>query len=219
MSNFPATPDPSVGDLSLDSLDGIGTAGVLGRRADESAREVPPQTEQKQWFAREVQPHEHALRTWLRRNHPTLGQELDDIVQESYLRLIRAKSAGPIHCARTYLFGIARYVALGIHRKQKNICFTPVNELPESNTIVSNDDVVAMVTHNQELALTAEAIKRLPDRCREVVTLHTIEGLSYREIAVRLGLAEETVRVQMARAVKKCIALLRERGRTEREEL
>jgi RNA polymerase sigma-70 factor (ECF subfamily) len=76
-----------------------------------------------------------------------------------------------------------------------------------------------MVTHNQELALTAEAIKQLPDRCREIVTLHTVEELSYREIAERLGLAEVTVRVQMARAVKKCIAFLRERGDVEREGL
>lgn len=56
------------------------------------------------------QPHESALRSWLFRNHQSLKGELDDIVQESYLRLLRARTEGPIQCARTYLFGIARYV-------------------------------------------------------------------------------------------------------------
>ncbi len=154
-----------------------------------------PPSDQTQWFAREGVPHEPALRAWLGRHHPALQEELADIVQESYLRLLRARSAGPIHCPRTYLFGIARHVALGIHREKRKISFTPVNELPEADTIESNGNVVAMVTHNQELALTAEAIRQLPDRCREIVTLHTVEDLSYRQIADRLGLAEVTVRV------------------------
>lgn len=218
MASIPAIQDPS-GILPAHALNGAGMAGMLIHGTDRATFESSPQAEQKQWFTREVQPHEPALRSWLARNHPALRTEMDDIVQESYLRLIRAKNAGPIRCARTYLFGIARYVALGIHRAQRNIRFTPVNDLPESDTIESNGDVVAMVTHNQELALTAQAIRQLPERCREVVTLHTVEGLSYREIAGRMGLAEETVRVQMARAVKKCVAFLRERSLTEHEEL
>ena len=194
-------------------------AGVLSGSAERREAIRSPHSEQKQWFASEVQPHETALRNWLFRNHASLKGDLDDIVQESYLRLIRARTAGPIRCVRTYLFGIARFVALGMHRDRRNISFIPVNELPESDTIEANRDVVAMVTYNQELALTAEAIKQLPDRCREVVTLRAIEGLSYQEIAARLGVAEETVRVQMGRAVKKCIALLRERSGETREGL
>lgn len=194
-------------------------AGGLQRLSAVGAPVQPPQEDPEEWFAREVLPHEPGLRAWLWRNHPALKEELDDIVQESYFRLLRARAAGPIRCARTYLFGIARHVALGIHRVQRHAGVTRVNELPETATMEANGDVVAMVTHRQELALTAEAIARLPDRCREVVTLHTVEGLSYREIAARLGLAEETVRVQMARAVKKCIAFLRERGGGEGEGL
>jgi RNA polymerase sigma-70 factor (ECF subfamily) len=197
----------------------MGVARELGRTATSRTCTPSPQAEQERWFACEVVPHEPALRAWLWRHHSALREELADIVQESYLRLMRAKAVGPIRCPRTYLFGIARHVALGIHREKRHISFTPVNELPEADTIDTKGDVVAMVMHHQELTLTAEAIKQLPDRCREIVTLHTVEELSYREIAARLGLAEVTVRVQMARAVQKCISFLRQHGEREREGL
>jgi RNA polymerase sigma factor (sigma-70 family) len=206
VSPDPATPSFSSPALPLPALPAMPET----MRANSNA-----EAELQQWMAAEVLPHESGLRAWLLRNHPSLRSDLDDIVQEAYLRLIRAKAAGPIRCPKTYLFGIARNVALGLHRKKRDVTFTPVSEIKAADTITAEEgDVVAMVTHEQDIALMIEAIKSLPDRCREIAMLHSIEGLSYQQIAARLGIAEETVRVQMARAVKKCIAFLRERGQT-----
>jgi DNA-directed RNA polymerase specialized sigma24 family protein len=41
-----------------------------------------------------VQPHEADLRLFLRRQFPTV-QDVDDLVQEAYVRLIRAMRAVP----------------------------------------------------------------------------------------------------------------------------
>jgi RNA polymerase sigma-70 factor (ECF subfamily) len=165
------------------------------------------------WFRTEVLPHEPALRAWLRGSYPSLV-DVDDVIQESYLRLWRARETTSIQNARTFLFGIARHVAFESFRKRRIFADVPVNEMPDSPTIQSNADVVATVSRNQEVALVSETIKALPDRCREIVLLRTQEGLSYGEIAEKLGLAEETVRVQMARGIKKCAHLLREQGVT-----
>lgn len=57
---------------------------------------MPPlNPEQARWFAEEVQPHEPELRAFLHRHFPTV-QDIDDLVQEAYLRLIRARSTGAI---------------------------------------------------------------------------------------------------------------------------
>ena len=45
----------------------------------------PPDSELGQWFATHVQPHEPVLRAWLRSRFRT-EDDLDDLVQESYLR-------------------------------------------------------------------------------------------------------------------------------------
>ncbi|MBI2497428.1 MAG: RNA polymerase subunit sigma-24, partial [Opitutae bacterium] len=47
-----------------------------------------PDADFARWFAEEVQPHEPALRAWLRNRFPTLVDP-DDLVQESYARLLR----------------------------------------------------------------------------------------------------------------------------------
>src|SRR5688572_5011946 len=77
-----------------------------------------PPTENARWFAAEVEPHERSLRTYLRRVFPTLP-DLDDLVQESYARLIRAKDAGRVSYAKAFLFTTARNAALDFFRRRK----------------------------------------------------------------------------------------------------
>lgn len=47
------------------------------------------------------------------------------------------------------------------------------------------------------------AVAGLSARMREIYLLHRLEGLTYREIADRLGISVKTVEVQMGRALKK----------------
>jgi RNA polymerase sigma factor (sigma-70 family) len=185
------------------------SAICLGGRADIATPELRRRMEDDRWFKEEVEPHARGLRAWLRVGFSAL-RDIDDVVQESYLRLMRARAKGPIACPRTYLYGIARHVAIESCRMSRVFANLSVNELPESHTIEPAADVVQIVSHNQELALVIEAVKTLPERCRQIVMLRTQEGLTYQEIATRLGVAEETVRVQMARAVHRCAKMFRQ---------
>ena len=48
-----------------------------------------------------------------------------------------------------------------------------------------------------------EALAKLPEQCRTVFRLNREEGLSYKEIANRLGISVKTVETQMGRALKR----------------
>jgi DNA-directed RNA polymerase specialized sigma24 family protein len=63
---------------------------------------APPDAELARWFAEEVQPHEPALRAWLRSRFPTLG-DADDLVQEAYARLLRVRETGSVACPRAFV--------------------------------------------------------------------------------------------------------------------
>ena len=166
--------------------------------------------EQARWFAEEVQPHEPALRLWLRSRYPGLG-DVDDVVHESYLNLLR-KPTGRVAFTKAYLFAAARNAALKVFRKNRIFSDTPVNDLPEWQLVDGGAHAAELVDLSAEGNLVALAVAQLPERCRAIIKLRVLHGLSYPEIAAQLGLSEVTVRVQIGRGIEKCAQFLRERG-------
>ncbi|HEY0943912.1 MAG TPA: sigma-70 family RNA polymerase sigma factor [Opitutaceae bacterium] len=166
--------------------------------------------EQARWFLKEVHPHEAAVRGYLRNHFPRV--DADDVVQESYLKLLRAKTAGKIASVKAYLFAVARNTAVTLGRRQTIYAETPLNELPPLRVLDNGPDAANAADASQRFALMREAIDQLPPRCRDVMRLAALRGLANAEIAAELGLAENTVRVHLGRAIKKCADYLRERG-------
>lgn len=163
------------------------------------------------WFQAEVQPHEPALRQFLR---PRVGRaaDVDDVVQESFIKVLRARSAGQIRSAKAFLFTVARNTANNFFRKEKIYAPVPVDELPEWRVLDGGQDVSRAVNQRLQSELLAEAVAELPERCRKIFLLRVSDGLSYAEIAGGLAVSESTVRTQMARALAKCAETLEKKG-------
>lgn len=81
-----------------------------------------------------------------------------------------------------------------------------------SYVIDTRPGVVETACAREEAVLLARAIDALPARCREIVILRKLRGIPQKEIAARLGIAEPTVQVQVARGMKKCNQYLCEHG-------
>lgn len=159
--------------------------------------------EEARWFAEEVQPHEPKLRSYLRRRFPTLD-DVDDIVQETYARLFRERQAGKVFEARSYLFPVARNVAIDIFRRSRTIAIGGLGEMDRLGVLEERPDAAESACHDQELELLHEAILLLPERCREIFSLRRLFGLSHREIAEKLGISENTVDAQLCNAIFRC---------------
>jgi RNA polymerase sigma-70 factor (ECF subfamily) len=163
------------------------------------------------WFVDEVQPHESSLRSYLRGLFPSLP-DIDDLVQESYARLIRAKEAGRVTYAKAFLFTTARNAALDFFRRRKVVAIDSVADLASLSVIEDQPDASEAVNKQQELALLAEAVRGLPERCRQVLTLRLLYGMPHREIAAELRISEHTVKAQLAKGMRRCADFLAERG-------
>ena len=159
--------------------------------------------ETTRWFATEVQPHRPALRSWLLARFPTLP-DVDDLVQESLTRMLRARENGPIGSARALLFTTARNLALDAVRRQRVVRFESITEETPSSVLADNTDVVETVSKQQELELLTKAIQALPERVRQVFTLRTAYGLTQKQIADRLGVSLSTVEKQMTQGIRLC---------------
>src|SRR5688572_4727178 len=177
-----------------------------------AAAEVSFSRDHSRWFAEEVLPHESMLRAHLKKQFPSVT-DVDDVVQESYLHLLHKKeTSGEIGFTKAYLFTVARNVALKVIRKQRIFSRLPVNETTPWALLEGRSDVIDPVTAHQQDAALAEAIADLPESCSAIVQLRAVHGLSYSEIAARRGISEVTVRVQIARGIRKCAQFLRDRG-------
>ena len=171
----------------------------------------PPDAERYRWFAENVLPHEAALRGWLRVRFPSLP-DVDDIVQETYLRLLRLQETGPIVNPRAFLFATARNLALNQLRHLRYERPDALAEIDVSAVLVDTTSIPDSTARAEDLNLLIRAVQSLPDRCRQIFTLRKIYGLSQKEVAARLGISEHTVEAQGGIGLRKCIGFFRRNG-------
>ena len=173
------------------------------------------ETDQDRWFVEVVLPHEQDLRNWLRHRFPSI-RDVDDFVHEAFSRLINAHNSGPIANPRAYLFVITRNLAIdhlrhSSHERPKGAVeldpLSIVDELP------SPSESIAL---KEELKLLIEAIQLLPKRCRQVMTLRKVYGLSQKEVAKQLDISVHTVERQIGIGLDKCAVYFRKHGYSTR---
>ncbi len=155
------------------------------------------------WFDEVIKPLEPSLRSWLVRQF-SLGAGLDDVVQESYMRILKAREKRLITHPKTYLYRIARNAALDFLRDSRIRLADPLDEREEEIALSEERAPNDIAEHNQEIGLLKEAIRSLPKRCREIFILRKVDDLSYKEIAARLNISERTISAQMNIGLRKC---------------
>lgn len=166
------------------------------------------------WFVDEAFSQNSALQSYLRTTYPKL-RDVDDVIQESYLRLWKVRATQPIRSVKAFLFTVARRLAIDVHRRNKRSPVELVGDLATLPVIEERRSIADTAGVQEKVALLVEALAALPPRCREILILRKLDGMSQREVALRLGLSERTIEEQVARGMKRCETYLRLRGITE----
>lgn len=137
------------------------------------------------------------------------AQQASDAVQDIFLRLLRSPPTD-LRDPGAYLRRSADTMAIDHWRRQQRhvALFEP---LPAEPTSASDDamSIEGQLLASERDARLRRAIEELPPRSREVLLLHKYDGLSYAEIALRLGIARNTVMVHLANAMRSLRAALR----------
>ncbi|MEJ1971969.1 MAG: RNA polymerase sigma factor [Lacunisphaera sp.] len=164
-----------------------------------------------QWFKREVHLHDGHLKAYLRGAFPALG-DVEDVVQESYLRVWKNQAAGRIKSAKAFLFAVARNLALDALRRKKVSPLVFPGDLAALSVSEDSPGVVHGITEREKISLVGDAVVALPARVREIFILHKFQDIPQAEIARRFGLTEKAVEHQVARGVQLCAQYLRRHG-------
>jgi len=156
------------------------------------AEAVVASSQAKAWFVREVLPLEAMLTRFLTKNWRTKS-DLEDFRQDIYAQVLDAAETRIPDRAKPFVFSVARNLLVDRFRKEHVVPIEAVAELDTLNIPADEPGPERSVIAHDMLRRLQAAIERLPPRCREAVVLKRIEGHSRREIAERMGIAEQTV--------------------------
>jgi RNA polymerase sigma factor (sigma-70 family) len=144
------------------------------------------------WFVREVLPLEATLANFLRRSWRNQS-EIADLCQDVYVRVYEtARSERPKN-VKPFVFATARNLITDRIRREQIVPIETVADFDLLSVEVDQPGPERAVIARDELRNLQLALDRMPQRCREAVVLKKIDGLSMREIAVRMGIAVKTV--------------------------
>ena len=148
------------------------------------------------WFTTTILPLEGQLLSYLRR-HLKAQHEVRDTLHDVYERALTGASKGLPQHDRAYVFTIARNLLITRVKRGRIVSFDLVADLDD---LPLDEDLLTPERHasaRQDLRRALEGMERLPPRCREVVRLRKVEGLSTREVADRLNVGIDAVERQM----------------------
>ncbi|RZL81085.1 MAG: RNA polymerase sigma factor [Sphingomonas sp.] len=150
----------------------------------------------KQWFTQEVLPLERDLVRFIAR-HCRDEADIPDVRQEVYERALTGSPVDQLLSTRSYIFTIARNVLIDRARRAKIVSFEQIADIDMVNL---DRDLLAedrQMTARDELRRAMVGLDQLPPRCREVVRLRKVEGLSIRETADRMQVSHHTIERQL----------------------
>ncbi|MEM9160422.1 MAG: RNA polymerase sigma factor [Verrucomicrobiota bacterium] len=173
----------------------------------------PEKLRQSEWFEAEVKPHEPALRGFLRNQFVDLS-DIDDVLQETYKRILRMRETQTINSPKSLLFTIAKNESIDLFRKKRRSRVIPVAEL-EGLDVIDDTDTCEEVSRIDEAAIMLEAVRSLPERCQLIFKLRKFDQLSHKEIAERLDITIHTVESQLTKGLRRCRAYFKKRGLLE----
>ncbi len=142
--------------------------------------------------------------------------EIEDIVQETYVRICQIENKERITSPKSFMFKTARNLALD-YIKQANIRLVDsVENNPTLNQMLDNtnsDEMFESAFTHSQLSHFCEAVRQLPVQCRKVFVLKKVYGYSQREIAQQLNISESTVEKHISTGLKKCTLFMRSIGK------
>jgi RNA polymerase sigma-70 factor (ECF subfamily) len=148
--------------------------------------------------------HRNALQAFFYRRIKT-KHDAADLVQEVYLRILRVKDADAIRNPEGYLYTVAGNL---VHEhyvlNQRHV--TPMDlDHPDVESELTNPGGFEELFDTETRALRLrDVLAQLPPKCRATVHLKYQHGLSYQEIALRLGVSTHMVQKYLGIALAHC---------------
>lgn len=175
---------------------------TLRRTSAVKATQVAEQAKRR--LARMFEDHASLLRGFFVRRGAR--QDAEDLVQETYLRMLRAHEGNgtPIANPEAYLFTVAQNLVRE-HATRRRWSTLSIEEIGEPvHSLASTECTVAAAERDQRRQQLQVLLATLPEHTRAVLVMQYRDGLSYRQIAERMGVSTHMVKKHVIRGLSAC---------------
>lgn len=142
-------------------------------------------------------------------------KEVEDVVQETYVRVCQVRSDYEIKSPRSFMYKTARNIALNyINRAESRLSESIDDFNPGDLGGVQDPDgeTLRTVCSDEEFSLFCDAVRSLPVQCRRAFVLKKVYGHSYQEIAEAMNISEKTVEKHIAKGISGCRSFMLQRA-------
>lgn len=125
----------------------------------------------------------------------------EDAVSEVFLKLWETRNSIAIGSLKSYLFKSVYHQCLN---QLKHLRIQDkYRDFFHLHPPLGEDDSLSGVLENEINDILQKTIEQLPKQCQKIFIMSRIEGMKHEEIAQKLGVSVNTVRMQVHRALKK----------------
>lgn len=147
--------------------------------------------------------HHSALKRFIAR-YLRDHHDIEDVAQESFLRAFRAGQDTKVLEPKSYLFRIAKNIAVSQLRLKSRQITDYLEDQGSQEALLGEWTLEDEVVARQHLGVYCEAVAALPAQCRRVYIMRKVYGMPHKEIAERLGIALKTVEKHLYKGVRAC---------------
>jgi RNA polymerase sigma-70 factor (ECF subfamily) len=128
-----------------------------------------------------------------------------ELAQEVYLRMLRVTDTEAIRNPEAYLYTVASNLARE-HRvlERREASTGELDEAGSRELLAELPGVSDGIDVEQRAKRLREVLRQLPPKCQAAVALQYWHGMSYAEIATRLGISTHMVKKYLSQALAHC---------------
>jgi RNA polymerase sigma-70 factor (ECF subfamily) len=141
-------------------------------------------------------------------------QDIDDILQETYIRVCFAAEKTDISNSKSFLLKTAQNLAFN-HVSSAYRRRIQLEDFSSSDFEPLTPDFESQFESKDKFLAFCEALRELPPQCRKAFVLRKVYGLSQQEIAEELGISESTVEKHVAKGFQLCREAMLRMGHME----
>ncbi len=167
--------------------------------------------ERRKQLLSQILGHRVALHRYLRK-FTSGAEDIDDLVQEAYVRVCALPQGQEVQSPRALIFSIARNLAVDRARQACARATDPVADFEPLDVSSPEAGPEEQADARRRFETFCAAVEELPPICRRVFVLRKVYQLSHEEIAEVLGMAHSTIEKHVAKGLVRCRDRLRELG-------